>query len=221
MDDYYKWTPLDFISRKEWSSSLIWGYCTQILDIIGARIVFKSDQVKPRRDITDKFLFVTQTWLDVIGGAVALAFFGMYIIPWNFSYPTQTERLIWRIVSIYFTGNGFVSFFWLLYWLLKGINKELTPPQPIPDPEKAGRWLTTKRKTRAAIHKFADGLRNTTKDKDPYMTVPLRFIMPLMGLAAAYSICRAYILVEAVLQLRSLPPDAYQTVDWSIYVPHL
>ena len=64
-------------------------------------------------------------------------------------------------------------------------------------------------------------LRNNSPDGDPAMEVPLRMLIPVTTLCALYSISRAYILVEDILALRSLPSSVFQTVDWSQYLPHL
>jgi hypothetical protein len=38
---------------------------------------------------------------------------------------------------------------------------------------------------------------------------------------AVYTIFRTYILVEDVIAFRALPADAYSTVDWWAFLPHV
>ena len=54
-------------------------------------------------------------------------------------------------------------------------------------------------------------LRNISPEHDPVKDVPLKAIFPLTLLAAFYCFARAYILIEDVIALRSLPPIAYDT----------
>lgn len=37
----------------------------------------------------------------------------------------------------------------------------------------------------------------------------------------AYALARCYFLVESLASLRSLPPDAYSTVSWTHFLPHV
>jgi hypothetical protein len=43
----------------------------------------------------------------------------------------------------------------------------------------------------------------------------------IFPLAVIYGAARGYILVEALLSLRSLPTSAYYSVEWTDFIPHL
>jgi hypothetical protein len=190
------------------------------------RMIWASDKAKPRKDIPDRFLEGTHWWLEAIATCATIAFLGMYIIPWSFPYPEPVEKLLWRITSVYFAASGTAATFWLLGWSFASFSPREPKILPISSSDAGSeRPLSTWRKYRTSLriraHNFAERLRNITPEKDPYMTVPLRFILPPTIFAVGHLLCRGYMIVEDFAQLRSLPPDTYQTVDWSHYYPHL
>jgi hypothetical protein len=65
----------------------------------------------------------------IIGGAV---FGGVHCIAWNFSFPTMTERLLWRIASILTTTLPMVSMPFNFYWLrLHGWSSSIVKDIPV------------------------------------------------------------------------------------------
>ncbi|KAF7422647.1 hypothetical protein PC9H_010803 [Pleurotus ostreatus] len=52
-----------------------------------------------------------------------------------------------------------------------------------------------------------------------YPAYPMR-ILAAVGLCI-YFMARVLLIVEAFVLLRSLPPDAYQVIDWTAYIPHI
>lgn len=36
-----------------------------------------------------------------------------------------------------------------------------------------------------------------------------------------YSVARAYIVIEVFVSLRALPPKAFNSVEWSVLIPHI
>lgn len=51
--------------------------------------------------------------------------------------------------------------------------------------------------------------------------LPKRFFVPITVMCVLYCLARLYILVEDLMGLRSLPKSAFDTVEWSKYIPHL
>ncbi|KAN0072100.1 hypothetical protein V8E54_009829 [Elaphomyces granulatus] len=45
--------------------------------------------------------------------------------------------------------------------------------------------------------------------------------MSLLSLAFLHTLARVYLLVAVFISLRSVPAGVYQTVNWSLYIPHL
>ena len=52
------------------------------------------------------FLSLSATWL-LLGG--------LHLIAWNFHFPTETEKILWRVASLVLAGGSIVSF--LLYFI--------------------------------------------------------------------------------------------------------
>jgi hypothetical protein len=71
------------------------------------------------------------------------------------------------------------------------------------------------------FRKLAAAIRNNSPDRDPAMEIPLRMWFPVTLLCAIYSTSRLFILAEDVIGLRKLPASAFETVNWSRYIPHI
>ena len=59
-----------------------------------------------------------------------------------------------------------------------------------------------------------DRVRNNSVDKDPLLSIPLRLLVPIYLIRVIYCHARTYILIADILELRSLPVNAYETVEW-------
>lgn len=99
--------------------------------------------------------------------------------------------------------------------------------KPSPDVEKqqgASEGLTPKRKQnrlQRLLHRAVSRIRNNSVAKDPELELPSIVIVLIDLCGVAYFVGRLYIWVEDFVELRSLPPSAYQTVDWSWAIPHI
>lgn len=154
-------------------------------------------------------------------GLVILAFAASFLLGWNFPFPTRSERIIWRVASVFNLGYGFVGILIVWAWIeLAPSHKNESTNEHLPENTSRVREKEPK-KWRTFASRFAAKLRNMSPEKDPQLEVPLRFFIPCTVLCAFYCIFRAYILVEDVIGLRSLPSSAYESVDWSRYIPHL
>ena len=219
--DYVR-TPLDFISRKEWSWSLYWSNWINILR--NMHIVF-SPSAKP----VDRFENTTS--LELPGGTFYI-FFGttaaysaIFISGWNYEFPTQIEQTLWRAASTTLMGCligawAVTDFAFVVY---PAILKRLAPNR--------SRDISLRTISRTHQHKHAHGLvramktvayhiRNNSASKDPQLTVPLKAILPMYLLGLLYCHARLYIFIADIIELRSLPASAYQTVNWSNFIPH-
>jgi hypothetical protein len=78
-----------------------------------------------------------------------------------------------------------------------------------------------RRSLRESLHRFAEGLRNNSPDKDPSLSVPLTLLIPVTITCSVYSFCRAYIWFKDIFSLRELPASAFATANWSKYIPHI
>jgi hypothetical protein len=74
------------------------------------------------------------------------------------------------------------------------------------------------------VYKFrvlAMKIRNNSPEKDPNLDMSLLFVLLGVPTSAVYILFRAYILVEDIIALRALPADAYSTVNWWAFAPHI
>jgi hypothetical protein len=76
-------------------------------------------------------------------------------------------------------------------------------------------------KSRMKFHAIAETLRNNSPNKDKDLDVPLKALIPVTTVAALYCIARAYIMIEGFVVLRSLPNSTYDSVDWTVFLPHV
>ncbi|APA12660.1 hypothetical protein sscle_09g074300 [Sclerotinia sclerotiorum 1980 UF-70] len=93
----YQQTPLDFISRHEWYWSRYWKHWINILR--NMRIVFAPKTLPfDRLENTD--------WKELKRGGQAafytmsLAYTAIFLAAWNNRFPTDAEKIIWRIASL-------------------------------------------------------------------------------------------------------------------------
>ncbi|KAL8904351.1 MAG: hypothetical protein Q9207_003330 [Kuettlingeria erythrocarpa] len=73
----------------------------------------------------------------------------------------------------------------------------------------------------AKVDTFLEHGRNNSPDHDPSLRVHIRFILPMWIMGFIYCVGRCYILLADLIEVRSLPPSAYETVEWDRYWPHL
>ncbi|KAL8952768.1 MAG: hypothetical protein Q9222_001315 [Ikaeria aurantiellina] len=71
------------------------------------------------------------------------------------------------------------------------------------------------------LDKAMNGVRNNSPDRDKDLTVPLRVLLPVYLVGFFYCSCRTYIMIADIIELRSLPPSAYESVKWEKFWPHL
>ena len=69
--------------------------------------------------------------------------------------------------------------------------------------------------------RLAACIRNNSISQDPQLTIRISAILPTYVLGVLYCFSRAYVWTYDLVELRSLPASAYQTVDWNSWLPHL
>lgn len=112
---------------------------------------------------------------DWIGIAVATpSFAAIHLIGWNFSFPTQRERTIWRVAGVL---SGTIPAVWALIGMFFYYCQKKKP-----------RW----------------------KRREMFIYVVITIL---------YSVTRAILGVEMLVNLRSVPPGVYKTPEWSNYFP--
>ena len=141
--------------------------------------------------------------------AATLAYASIHLAGWNFVFPTQTEQILWRLSS------GFIFGTTLVFWMVETTCSW----------HRAGLWQRifnrVLRPARAAAAEEARRARRAEK-------VPRTKELPLVWefwcifpLAVMYGAARGYQIVEVFLGLRALQQSAFETVDWTQFIPHV
>jgi hypothetical protein len=215
MTSYY-YTPLDFVSREEWSVTRLWTYYVNLLR--GMRLVRASSRTLPvQRFSTFNFPSLSRSALLVLLN-ISFSYMAIFVAGWNFHFPTKAEQLLWRICTLgtlcisIFAGGIEVAML-LLQQRSRHAVSVLVPRGPRPSIEQT----TQGSRFQVLLQNF----RNNTPEKDPQFDVPIRSLLITTPMCALYCIFRAFILAEDLASLRELPGSAFAAIDWSTYVPHL
>ena len=214
----YRYTPLDFIGREHCSWYLYWTYWMNV-----ARSLHMAFPVKrcPIDMIPDDNFPALSDLGKIVLFLFQVTYAGIHLCAWNFHFPTAAERYIWRGATLYIISS-MVSF-----WIVDTGVWRILP--------KILLWLRSKQQAKRnnsvleepdhqirprANLTFAARLRNNSPGQDPYMDIPLKALIPITMLGAGYCAARCYIVLESWLSLRELPSSAYETVNWTDFLPH-
>lgn len=165
----------------------------------------------------------TELWSAIM----ALISGGLHATAWNWHFPTSGELWLWRLACL---GLGVAPL--LLYLIVRGRGLELYVIRALVNVRFTDRYFII-----AAFKEFFRWIRDTTKgnplDGDQEKPQPkgwpewcpiwlrslLCLVLHFMALGYAGSIL--YLTAESFLSLREMPGDAYSTVAWSSFSPHL
>ncbi|KAJ5633073.1 hypothetical protein N7490_009412 [Penicillium lividum] len=208
-----KWyiTPLDFLTRDEWFLSRFWKYYTQILHHMHIPL-FTRPKRRPYDFVPSHDIKNMDIRAEVICGPIILLFSAMFLIAWNFHFPTPTEQLLWRIASVNTLVYGLFGGALAGYIHKTMFRKELEATKR--------QRMTEKTRKPHGFGRLAAKLRNIDPEQDPDLEIPIRVLFPISALCVLYSLSRGFILVEDIIGLRNLPESAFQTISWSTYIPH-
>ena len=218
----YLRTPLDFVDYEEWSLSLYFQHCVNILRHM--RIPF-GPRILPVPAIENTFnLFLPDSILLVLL-FLSLAYVALFFGAWNYSFPTDIEQTLWR-AAVLITFSTIPIFWtttqWCFQWypsLRVRFNIAATDRLDLKDAPRNRRWPGHRplaQGTRAFLGHFI----NNAVSKHEKLDVPLKALLPLYILGFLYCNARTYIFIADLIELRLLPSKAYDTVDWSSIIPH-
>ncbi|MCJ1449943.1 hypothetical protein MMC28_000271 [Mycoblastus sanguinarius] len=232
----YKRTPLDFAGREEWWSwTLCWAYCFGIMRKLGIRLTTLE---RPITKIPDDFYPQLSHTASCILFVLQTGFAAVHLSGWSFQFPTHMERLLWHIATI--NIMIVILTFWvihLFWWVLPlalraqwgniSVGKGTTNDPPIEMPKDPVSIEDSENLPRSYLSRIvlvfrhaAARLRNNSYPHDPAQDVPLTALIPVLICCAIYMVSRAYIIIEGFINLRALPPGAYDSVDWTAFLPH-
>ncbi|KAG0650328.1 hypothetical protein D0Z07_3230 [Hyphodiscus hymeniophilus] len=215
----YSRTPLDFVSRKEWPWSIYWSNWINILRCLG--IVF-GPTVRPVSRFENTYSLELPGNIKWIFFGVTAVYSSIFVAGWNYSFPTQTELTLWRAAA----GTMCASL--IAYWVVTEFGFVWWPllqktfragAQNATDIEKVSKNPYVGRR-KSKLNYVAACVRNNTVSQDPQFNVPLKAILPIYVIGVFYCHARTYLFIADIIQLRSLPASAYDTVDWSKFLPH-
>lgn len=206
----YRHTPLDFVAKQSFTC----GY--DVMGVFGLRL---DDRERPlRRFPNDRFPDIG-TFEKFSLFCLTSAFASFHLIGWWFFFPSQTEKLLWRISSSIITGTT------VLYWTFETIAAR----QRFGRWDKYLIWLRLKkpkpqRQTVAEItlvHQdtvnHLDDFERQQKDAKPILRWEVGIILPVIFF---YVIARVYMIVEVFVNLRRLPVGAFKTFEVADVLPH-
>ncbi|KAL8721935.1 MAG: hypothetical protein Q9225_001491 [Loekoesia sp. 1 TL-2023] len=229
------WTPLDYVNRKEWWWSLVWHCYMNFLWNLHIRFGSRSKPIDRIPDSWQRELEREHLYFLLI---VSTACFSVLFVGWNYDYPTPTERILWRaacltmMIELYvllvIAEAAFVYNKLKNYWQSRRhrptVNDSSTAERQSsilvhPRLPLSKRWQDFMVRVDAILEHGRNISPAPGANKD--LRVHLRFIIPMWVLGIVYCLGRCYILLEDLIELRSLPVSAYQTVDWQRYWPHV
>ncbi|KAM6493024.1 hypothetical protein JOM56_011158 [Amanita muscaria] len=151
----------------------------------------RTGLIRPEKSYISVLFF--SIFVMLYGGIMATA--------WNLYFPTQTESTLWRISSVYISFSG------ILYAFTEAFSSIAT-------------WIT-------AIIGYSDsnqGFLRRWFRRLRYLFVKIlefHIWIAFLGAVCLYIVARIFIMVEIFISLRSQPSVAYETPDFSQYLPHI
>ena len=233
----YRRTPMDFVAREEWSWTLYWAYWKGMLRKLG----FNFDRTERPIDAipNDDFPLIAGNPMWVLF-VFQMGYGAVHLTGWNLPFPTPIEKKMWHIATI--TIMICITLTWVVEvyaWRIPSrlgradsgftAEKRSPPTANITGPTQTSLPISsasgsinqdTGNPARDKLKRIAARLRNNTVPHDPVMDVPLRTIIPVTLFGGIYMFARGYVIIEGFINLRALPPSAYQSIDWNVFIPH-
>ncbi|KAI4263851.1 MAG: hypothetical protein L6R42_001013 [Xanthoria sp. 1 TBL-2021] len=190
----FKQTPLDFIDNQSPS------WLTEVQPHLRFRT---GPRTRPLPRLTnDRFPVIGAGPDAVFLFLFTMAYCGLHFVAWDFSFPSLFERDLWRAASVTIAACAFI------FWVCETYQ----------DGHRLGRW---ERWYAKLFHDDRNGRINTMeKIRRNRRFIPVWEVIVMTPVTVVYTVARTYIVVEVFLSQRSLPVGAFNTVQWSEFVPH-
>lgn len=163
------------------------------------------------------FQYIAISWLVLLGFSV------LFIAAWDFYFPTNAERILWRVCCIY---HAFFSIFGGVYFVREMFrSKRLVPKSHGHNNHQHGNeeqileepMQTANNKPitllRAKVRHLLQGISPAAQQDPEVGVVSFRVFAPVSVICIVYVFCRAYIYVEDFISLRSQPSGVYVGVN--------
>ena len=212
----YALTPLDFLGRSASSFQSYWSFWSTMIKSLGIPLGVRTQPLKHIPN--DNFPVTTSLWSGVLSGTVTLSYLGMHVAAWNFHFPTNTERFLWRFLSVTVMASASFALVvdGIVFPILRWTKKRTTRKGVLENPK---RKLSLARFTQRFDH-IGNRLRTFGAQQDPLLDAPLKALLPVTIAGFCYMVGRVFLFAEDVVALRALPSSAYQNVNWTQCLPH-
>jgi hypothetical protein len=148
---------------------------------------------------------------------LGLCYGGIHAAAWNFSFPTNIERIMWRVTCI----SALAGFLGMLYFMnvIESLNSELSLGIPIftalGRELRRGKKLILYAKNYGKWDSFENVILSIMQFSFFYFAILSIFLIPY------FLLVRLFIVTESFISLRRVPIGVYTGVPWTEYIPHL
>lgn len=192
----YRQTPLDFIDDQSPS------WLTEVQPHLRFR---RGPPERPLPRFTnDRFPVIGASFEAILLFCFSMIYCSLHFIGWNFSFPTRIEMILWRSASITLVCTA------LIFWVCEIIQ----------DGRRIGRWERWYTRMFPDKAEKAYRMGASPQVRKEVMFIPMWEVIVMTPVTVIYSLARSYIMIEIFLSQRSLPKGAFDSVDWSRYIPH-
>lgn len=209
-------TPLEYLNKELFSINLHWSYYTRLAHMLHIRIFARPVKSQPwDRFPSDTWLCPTFGWA-IPASCVTIIFSILFIAGWNFHFPTNVEKIMWRACSIY---HAIFSLYGGVYYLVEMLNTRKNPAHSGHSRRHLHPAEEHLLSSKISYHRlpivsiFLDKWSKTLPVQDPEARIPLRLLVPVTIMCAVYVLCRIYIYVEDIISLRQQPSSVYISTD--------
>src|SRR3569833_1028185 len=133
--------------------------------------------------------------LPSIFAFTALAYGVLHLSAWNDFFPSDAERALWIAAALIIACSGALIWAFFSICLLRDKLAGVSHSQSCYIGEEA------------------------QYDRNTWVAWAVRCLVVSAGLA--FALARVFLVIEAFVSLRRVPPEMYLTPDWSGFVPHL
>ncbi len=193
----YSWTPLDFIDNQSPS------WLTEVQPHLKFR---RGPRQRPLPRFTnDRFPVIGAGFDAIVLFSITMVYGALHFIGWNFSFPTHTERILWRASCITIIATTIIFLACETYQ----------------DGHRLGRWEEWYAKIFQSERRQTSRVDTLEKARRQAVFIPMWEVVLMTPMTVIYTLARSYIVVEVFVSLRSLPLGAFDSVQWSNFIPHV
>lgn len=226
----YSYTPLDFANEEPHWFQLVWRYCFNIPNMFGFHF---HSMKRPVDKIWDDQFSHLGPWHSALLAFVQLSFAAIHFSAWNFHFPTNIERWLWRGCAAFMPIS--MACTWIAIYAGFGLFPQgtTTTEHKKSDLQPSEREVLSGASTRHFLYAVSHQLHrlpcqshkrrnfcNNSLDRNPAENIPILIAIFLIPLGALYICARMYIIIEDIINLRSLPSAAFDAIDWMSFLPH-